>query len=139
MYIRVFRMEDYDQVIALWTAVGLDVSRSDSRAGLAHKLERDADLFLVAKAEESSSDIIGVVMGSYDGRRGWINHLAVAPANKGHGLGRLLMAEVERRLRAKGCAKVNLLIEPANVQAQGFYERLGYNPDALVFMEKRLS
>jgi ribosomal protein S18 acetylase RimI-like enzyme len=77
-------------------------------------------------------------MGCYDGRRGWINHLAVAAAWRGDGIGRRLVAEVERRLRAKGCAKMNLLIEPANVAVQGFYERLGYARDDLIFMEKWL-
>jgi len=119
MHIRSFRMEDYVQVIALWTAVGLTVGASDSRAALEHKLERDADLFLVAEGEGNAA-LIGAVLGAYDGRRAWINHLAIAPGAQGCGLGRLLMDELEQRLRAKGCVKVNLLIKPTNAQVQGF-------------------
>ncbi|HZS88537.1 MAG TPA: hypothetical protein VFE42_13765 [Chloroflexota bacterium] len=46
---------------------------------------------------------------------------------------------MERRLRAKGCEKVNLLIEPTNAQVLSFYEHLGYARDELVFMEKWLT
>jgi ribosomal protein S18 acetylase RimI-like enzyme len=48
------------------------------------------------------------------------------------------MAEVERRLVALGCDKVNLLVEPENAGVQAYYERLGYATDPLIFMEKWL-
>ncbi len=48
------------------------------------------------------------------------------------------MQELEHRLQEKGCAKVNLLIEPANASVQAFYQRLGYQRDELIFMEKWL-
>ena len=137
MRLRTFTPQDYDRVVALWTAAGLHLSASDTPAGLTHKLERDPDLFLLVEDEESGT-LVGVVMGCYDGRRGWINHLAVADGWRGDGIGRRLVAEVERRLRAKGCEKVNLLIEPANAAIQGFYEHLGYARDDLIFMEKWL-
>jgi ribosomal protein S18 acetylase RimI-like enzyme len=137
--LRPFQLDDCDRVIALWRDVGLHLSPSDSRAGLARKLERDPELFLVAEGDDAGATIVGAVMGCYDGRRGWINHLAVAVAAQGCGLGRRLIEEVERRLRALGCEKVNLLIEPANAQVQSFYEHLGYARDELVFMEKWLT
>jgi ribosomal protein S18 acetylase RimI-like enzyme len=135
MPVRNFQIEDYDAVVALWAQAGLILSLSDSREGIRRKLERDADLFLVAIDGES---IVGAVMGCYDGRRGWINHIAVAPNYKGQGLGTQLVQEVERRLREKGCDKVNLLIEPTNAAVQEFYQRLGYQRDELIFMEKWL-
>ncbi len=129
-------MDDYEQVVALWQAAGLKIGRSESREGLRKKLERDADLFLVAQQDDR---IVGTVLGSYDGRRGWINRLAVAPDHRGQGLGSLLVAQVEEGLKARGCGKVNLFIEPTNAQVQGFYERLGYTADELIFMEKWLA
>jgi ribosomal protein S18 acetylase RimI-like enzyme len=133
MHLRNFQLEDYDAVAALWREAGLHLNKSDSRAGIARKLERDADVFLVA---EDEGTIIGAVMGAYDGRRAWVNHLAVAVAYRGHGLGRRLIEEMERRLRAKGCDKVNLLIEPANADVQEFYQQLGYERRELIFMQK---
>ena len=135
MHVRGFQLEDYEQVVTLWTRTGLELSQSDSREGIQRKLERDADLFLVA-VERSA--IVGVVMGSYDGRRGWVNHLAVDPDYKGQRLGTRLMQEMEYRLGEKGCTKVNLLIEPANATVQAFYQKLGYQRDELIFMEKWL-
>jgi ribosomal protein S18 acetylase RimI-like enzyme len=133
MHIRPFQIEDYDAVTDLWKATGLHLNRSDSVEGIRRKLERDADLFLVAVEDGA---IIGVVMGAYDGRRGWINHLAVSYSHQGQGVGRHLMQEVESRLRAKGCDKVNLLVEPANIGVPAFYERLGYQRRDLILMQK---
>jgi len=135
MHIRSFQIEDYDEVVILWTQAGLVLSSSDSLEGIKRVLERDADLFLVAVEETA---IVGVVLGCYDGRRGWVNHLAVAPNYKGQRLGTRLMQEMEHRLYEKGCTKVNLLIEPANAAVQTFYQQLGYQRDELIFMEKWL-
>lgn len=107
----------------------------DDQDGLTAQMERGPELFLVA---EEDSRIVGAVLGRFDGRRGWVNHLAVAPDRQGQGLGSALMKELDLRLQAAGCQKVNLLIEPTNVQVQGFYERLGYARDDLIFMEKLL-
>jgi ribosomal protein S18 acetylase RimI-like enzyme len=133
--VREFGIKDYEYVIELWRAAGLFLSRSDDREEIQKKLERDADLFIVA---EENGRIIGAVMGCYDGRRGWVNHLAVAPDYQGKSLGTLLMKELEKRLKEKGCTKVNLLIEPSNQSVQDFYQKLGYNRDELIFMEKWL-
>ena len=135
MVLRTCTIEDHEAVTSLWHGCGLHPSRSDSMEGLARKLERDPDLFLVAV---SDGEVIGTVLGSYDGRRGWINRLAVRHDFRGKGLADRLMAEVERRLVAIGCDKVNLLIEPDNAGVQTYYERLGYGTDALIFMEKWL-
>jgi ribosomal protein S18 acetylase RimI-like enzyme len=135
LHIRNFQMADYDTVIALWLEVGLQLSSSDSREGIQRKLERDADLFLVAEDENA---IVGAIMGCYDGRRGWINHLGVSPVCQGQGIGGQLLQEVELRLKARGCEKINLLIEPTNAVVQSFYQRTGYKRDELIFMEKWL-
>ena len=134
--IRDFALADYDDAVALWQAAGIAVHRGDDREALELPLERDADFFFVAEDRGRS---VGVVMGCYDGRRGGVNHLAVAPERQGQGLGAAIMAELERRLVAKGCEKVNLLIEPDNAGVQAFYEKLSYSRDPLIFMEKWLT
>lgn len=133
--LRVCTLEDHAAVTSLWHGCGLHPSRTDTVDGLARKLERDPDLFLLAVAD---GEVIGTVLGSYDGRRGWINRLAVRQDWRGKGLADRLMVEVERRLAAIGCEKVNLLIEPENGNVQAYYERLGYGTDPLIFMEKWL-
>ncbi|WKB36245.1 GNAT family acetyltransferase [Terrilactibacillus sp. S3-3] len=133
MHFREFRLDDFDAVIHLWTKAGLLLSRSDTMAGIMNKLKRDPELFFVL---EKTNQIIGVVMGSYDGRRGWVNHLAVDPDYQGQRLGQKIMNELESRFKQAGCEKVNLLIEQNNEKVQGFYEKQGFKRDELIYMEK---
>jgi len=78
------------------------------------------------------------VFGAYDGTRGWVHRLATRPARRGRGIASALLAELERRLRAVGCPKVNLLIELENAAVAGFYAQRGYRRDDLLFMKKWL-
>ena len=77
-------------------------------------------------------------MAGYEGHRGWINYLAVAPEHQGKGLGRAMMAEAERLLREAGCPKINLQVRSANAKVIEFYRRLGYTVDDVVSLGKRL-
>ncbi len=117
--------DDYDDVYSLWenSGPGIGVGRSDTREEIAKKLQRDPDLFLVAEDAVilSESKIIGTVIGGYDGRRGFIYHLAVERAYRGNGVGKMLMAEVEKRLAAKGCLKSYLLVTRENTDVIEFY------------------
>lgn len=96
---------------------------SDTREEIQKKLARDPDLFLVA---EEAGEVVGVVIGGFDGRRGMVYHLAVAPDYRGRDLGTALMAELEARLKAKGCRKYYLLVRPDNAGAMDFYRKLGW-------------
>ncbi len=116
---------DYEQVYKLWGTIekGVHIGRSDTLAEIGKKIQRDPDLFLVA---ESNGDIIGSVVGGYDGRRGLIYHLAVVASLRGQGIGSRLMDEVESRLRAKGCLKSYLLVTLDNPEVEEFYRQRGW-------------
>jgi len=131
--VRAYRPSDHDRVVRLWKTSGIHVGPSDSVGELERSRRRDPDLFLVAHRE---GRLVGVVLGRFDGRRGWIHHLAVASDHRRLGLGRDLVMRVERGLLRKGCAKVNLHIEPDNHRVSTFYSRLGYRSRDLLFMEK---
>ncbi len=124
MRIRQFTMDDYDAVLALWRSAGpgVHLRPSDSREEIARKQTRDPDLFLLAEEDEQ---LVGTVLGGWDGRRGLVYHLAVAPAYRGRGIGRALMAELERRFRAKGCLRYYMLVARDNADALRFYDHLG--------------
>ncbi len=117
--------EDYNSILHLWQSIekGVHVGRSDTPAEIEKKIGRDPDLFLVA---ELDGDIIGSVIGGFDGRRGLIYHLAVAAAIRGMGIGSRLMAEVESRLRAKGCLKCYLLVTVDNSEVEDYYLHRGW-------------
>ena len=135
MKIRQYKNDDHPQVLALWQSSGLVTGRSDTRESLQKQMKRDPDLFLVA---EEDGRIIGVIMGRWEGRRGWINRLAIVPEHRNNKLGSKLVEEVEERLKTKGCEKVNLLIDGGNASVQDFYRKIGYSNDDLIFMEKWL-
>lgn len=135
IHLREFREPDYETVVAIWRACGLTVKPSDTLPELRKLMDRNPGLFLVAEAE---GEIEGTVIGAWDGRRAWVYHLAVRPDARRRGTARLLMHEVERRLRAMGATKLNLLVERANAGVADFYDKLGFAPDDLLFMTKRL-
>jgi ribosomal protein S18 acetylase RimI-like enzyme len=120
--LREFRFpDDYPAARFLWenAGSGIHVRRSDEPEEIQKKLQRDPDLFLVA---EVNGKIIGTVIGGFDGRRGLIYHLAVEAAFRQQGVGNLLMQEVERRLKSKGCLKCYLMVAADNEGAMRFYE-----------------
>ena len=126
--IREFRFpDDYEAVYKLWESMekGVRAGRSDTLDEIKKKLMRDPDLFLVAELE---GQIIGSVIGGFDGRRGLIYHLAVSAAFRGKGIGSCLMDEVESRLRAKGCLKSYLLVTDDNTEAEQYYQNRGWQP-----------
>ncbi|HVT81972.1 MAG TPA: GNAT family acetyltransferase [Phycisphaerae bacterium] len=133
--IRPFDWPDHDPVIALWQACGLVVPPNNPQKAIERKMKWQPDLFLVA---ESAGEILGTVMAGYEGHRGWINYMAVAPASQKIGIGRQLMLAAEEKLRALGCAKINLQIRKTNAQVMQFYERLGFTEDHDISMGKRL-
>jgi ribosomal protein S18 acetylase RimI-like enzyme len=126
-------------VMTLWSQAGpgIHLRRSDGPEEIAKKIQRDADLFLVA---EVGGEIVGTVLGGFDGRRGMIYHLAVAASFRQHGIGEALMEELEQRLRAKGCIRYYLLVTKDNTDAVRFYEARGWKQmDDLFLFGKDIS
>ena len=133
--VRPFADDDEDAVVALWAAAGLTRPWNDPHRDIARKKRVQRELFLVA---EDDGAVVGTAMAGYDGHRGWVYYLAVAPERQGGGLGRTLMAAAEARLLALGCPKVNVQIRSGNEAVAAFYDRLGYTPDAATSLGKRL-
>lgn len=133
--IRFFRGSDEDAVISLWERAGIGRPWLDLQSEIREKRRRDRSLFLVAIESET---VVGAVMGAYDGRRGWVYHLAVEPSEQGHGIGTVLMNELERRMARIGVVKVNLQVRADNAAVIGFYERLGYKDEKLTSFGKWL-
>jgi len=117
--------DDYPAVIQLWqnAGPGIHLRRSDQPEEIERKLRRDPDLFLVA---EMDGQMVGAVLGGFDGRRGFMYHLAVGESHRRQGIGLALMDELERRLRSKGCIRYYLLVTKDNESAMRFYETYGW-------------
>lgn len=135
MEIRVFRQEEIEEVITLWERCDLLRSWNDPELDIERKLRHDADLFLVAVV---AGELVGTVMGGYDGHRGSAYYLAVHPEYRGRGFANALMNRLEKKLIALGCPKLQLLIREDNAIVLGFYEKLDYQIGDTLLMGKRL-
>jgi ribosomal protein S18 acetylase RimI-like enzyme len=135
MRIRAYQPADEDAVVALWQECGLTRPWNDPRKDIARKLTEQPDLFLVGTV---ASELVATAMIGFDGHRGWVYYLAVAPRHRKQSHGRALMDDAERRLIARGCPKINLLVRSSNTAVVDFYRSLGYAQDDCVSLGKRL-
>ncbi len=124
------------QVAAFWESVfGYKTAHSNPHLVIDKKLAVKDDLFFVAVDDTM---VVGTVMAGYDGHRGWIYSLAVAPSHRRQGLGKHLLAHAERALTAIGCIKINLQIMEGNEKVAAFYTALGYAEENRISMGKRI-
>ena len=135
LVIRPCEPADESMVIDLWQSCGLTTPQNDPRRDLETKLAFQPTLFFVA---DLSGQVVATIMAGYEGHRGWINYLAVAPAVQRQGLGRRLMEHAEARLRKLGCLKINLQVRSSNTRVIVFYQALGFEVDDVISLGKRL-
>ena len=135
LQIRPYRSDDEDAVVGLWVACQLIGPLNNPHRDIARKLRVNPEWFLVG---ELDGKVVATCMVGYEGHRGWINYLAVAPEYQRRGIARQIMEEAERLLRQAGCSKINLQVRTANAQVIEFYKSIGFNVDAVVSMGKRL-
>lgn len=137
MLIRQFQYPaDYPAVLKLWKSMekGVRVGPSDTAAEIEKKLQRDPELFLIA---ESDGQIVGSVLGGFDGRRGTIYHLSVLMSHRNQNIATQLLKELEIRLQQLGCIKSYLLVNADNIHAFPFYENRGWkHTDNVIFMKE---
>jgi RimJ/RimL family protein N-acetyltransferase len=136
-FLRPVTLDDLPEMMALWRAAAIQISPTDSEQGLRRHLALSGNLAWVLC--DGTGRMIGTLLGSDDGRRGWINHLAIHPDVQGHGYGQRLITAVTTRLTAQGCEKVNLLVRQTNQQVVPFYENIGFAVDDNIFMTKWLN
>src|SRR5437763_158289 len=122
LQIRPYRSDDEGAVVKLWTACKLIGPKNNPRRDIARKLQVNPEWFLVG---ELDGKIVATCMVGYEGHRGWINYLAVAPECQRRGIAQQIMEEAERLLQQVGCPKINLQVRTANAQVMEFYKTIG--------------
>ena len=132
--VRPFRQADGEGLRALWSSVGFRLVGDDD-AGLRAFAKRNPGSFLVAHQADA---IVGSAMGGWDGRRGWLYHVAVAEEVRRSGLATQMVREIEDRLRGLGCVKVNVLVREGNDDGDGFWRALGYERGDAAQLARRL-
>jgi N-acetylglutamate synthase len=124
MTTRDFVIADYGAAVALWDEVGgVEICEGDSQEELGEFLARNPGLSRVA---EENGTLVGAVLCGHDGRRGWIYHLAVSPACRGRGLGRLLLDDCVRGLHRAGIKRAIILVARDNPLGHQFWHRNGW-------------
>jgi ribosomal protein S18 acetylase RimI-like enzyme len=121
MDIRPYSPQDENAVVELWRICNLTRPWNKARLDIERKLNVQAELFLVGLV---NNRVVATVMGGYEGHRGWVNYLAVAPLYQRKGLGRQMMKAIENRLLAIGCPKINLQVRVDNLSTVSFYESI---------------
>lgn len=122
-------------VVALWRRCGLTRPWNDPDEDFDATVDGGCSAVVVLTDEGL---VVAAAMVGHDGHRGAAYYVGVDPERQGRGLGRALMAEVERWLMDRGVSKLNLLVRHDNIAAAGFYEALGYGDQGCSALGKRL-
>jgi ribosomal protein S18 acetylase RimI-like enzyme len=135
MIVREMAIEDYDSVVALWQATeGVGLNESDSREGIESYLLRNAGLSLVAVED---AQIVAAVLCGHDGRRGFLNHLAVQREHRRQGIGRRLVEMCLERLAELGVLKCNIYLYADNYMGAAFWQGQGWRQRAELLVMQR--
>ena len=136
--IRSFRLEDYDRLVRIWEESGLPYKPAgrDKKENIAREISRPNAVFLVV---EKDGQLVGSAFGTHDGRKGWINRVAVIPAFRRRGIAAFLVRELERRISGMGMGIIACLIEEWNEESMKFFEKIGYtcHKDIFYFTKRR--
>jgi ribosomal protein S18 acetylase RimI-like enzyme len=117
-------MDDFPVLHDLWQRGDLWMRPSDGPEATLLKLQRDPELFLVAR--DADGRVVGTVMGGWDGRRAYVYHLAVLPEQRRQGIADALMDELEERFRRLGALKAKTQILLDNEASRAFFAQRGY-------------
>lgn len=136
--IREFRLGEYAELLRLWERAGLGCKPEgrDSLEEMRKQMGREFTIPLVVEGPEG--ELVASLFCTHDGRRGWINRLAVAPGHRNKGIARSLVREGEGRLREKGIRIVAALVEDGNSTSLEVFQHLGYfKHDDITYFSKR--
>ena len=115
---------DHSAVLALWSEIEeIVLTDTDEREPMLRFLDRNPGLSLVAEIDKA---LVGAILCSHDGRRGYLHHLAVAPEFRRQGLGSALVQRCLALLQREGILKCNIYILEENESGMAFWERNGF-------------
>jgi ribosomal protein S18 acetylase RimI-like enzyme len=139
MKIKRLTPSDYDNLVTLWEKAGLSYRPRgrDSKKAIQEQIQESPDLFLGAYLEE---ELIGCVVASFDGRKGWINRLAVLPEYRRQGIAQTLIQATELALKRRGAEVTGVLIFETNEPSLALFQKMGFKAhEDIVYLSKRKS
>lgn len=132
MKFRLIKLSDHPKLISFWKN-NYFVNELDEYERFKLFLEKNPELSILVEAK---GKIIGTVLGSFDGRRGYIQKLVVDKDYRQQGIGQQLITEVANKLHALGALYIPISCELENIQ---FYEKCGFKKTDQVVMSKSSS
>jgi ribosomal protein S18 acetylase RimI-like enzyme len=126
-HIRPATVHDLEAVLRLWREADAEPTHTDNLDSLIGLLERDPSALLIA---EDAGVVVGSVIGAWDGWRGSIYRLAVAPTHRRQGLATTLLGAAERRLRSAGAVRLHAIVAETSPAALGFWIASGWEGQA---------
>ena len=126
---------DLPDLLAFWARTpGVGLNESDTPEGLKIYLDRNPGLSVIALED---NNIAGAVLCGHDGRRGYLNHLAVAESFRRQGLGRQLVEHCLAGLHRLGIRRCTICLFADNDAGREFWSRCGWNRRADLVMMQR--
>jgi ribosomal protein S18 acetylase RimI-like enzyme len=132
--IRDCRLEEAECVLELWRQADATPSVTDQVDDLRRAIADSKANLLVAEVE---GQVVGSIIGTFDGWRGNIYRLAVHPTYRRRGIARALVGEVEKRLIRQGARRVTALVEKDHPWATSFWQAVGYGLDSRIVRHVR--
>lgn len=129
---------EYNEVIALWTRSGLPVRQEgrDGPGAFARQASTGNQRVIGLRSQEGVLAAVAVL--THDGRKGWINRLAVDPEHRRRGLARWLVGEAERWFTQDlGLEVWAALIEGNNRESQALFAALGFQTLDVRYVTRR--
>lgn len=125
--IRYMNLNDYEKVVNLWRESNLkiEIDGADSYDSIKKSLEFMPQLHIVA---EDKGLIVGVIIGSYDYRKGYLHRLAIKKEYRRQGIAKKLMSYGERELIKLGASRIDGLIFKGNSISKSLLKKMGYEP-----------
>lgn len=137
--IRALTQKEYDDLITLWEKAGLPYRARgrDSRQAIQAQIEENPDLFLGAFFKQ---ELVGGIIATFDGRKGWINRVAVIPEYRRQGIAQRLIDAAEKALKKRGAKVIGTLIFNTNTHSLNLFQKMGYiTSKDIVYLSKRES
>jgi len=131
MNVREITIHDYERLITFWKE-NYFINDMDSKNRFIDFLEKNPGLSLLG---EENGEILGTALGSFDGRRGYIQKVVVAKTYRKHGLGQQLVKQVIKKLQTLGVTYIPIAVEKEYAH---FYQECGFKTTTQVPMNMEI-
>lgn len=136
--IREMTIEDFNNIIKLWKDTpGIGLSNADSKENIEKFLLKNKGLSFVCLCDNK---IIGTILCSHDGRRGYIYHLTIHNNYRNTGIAKRLIMQSINKLKESGIEKCHLFTFNDNELGKSFWNKMDWTKrEDIIIFSKNIS